>query len=312
MKLGVLSSFVFLLSLAAPFSNARAQSPIMTVTLGPDQIGVVKSAQGLTTRLAFPDAVTEIVCGDLYDPTSGKGSFVVQRSDKDVYIKPIAAGGASNLFVKTGEKGERVYNFDLLIVPFAQANRVIHVKDPAPRRQPVAEDPAPQKSEEIINDARQKAGRIIAEAEQRAGDIDRKAYDRARLEAKQRFTRALIMGLREAKISAPRALAKGCSITVDPRVLTFDGVSYLRFTLQNSGTTDFAFTAIVLEKGAGNLSAPIPTEVSQSRGENIVKPGEALLGVIAFDPRLVGPKDKLTLYVRGGNSAELARINIAQ
>jgi len=59
------------------------------MTLGPNQIGVVKSAQEITTRITFTQPVKEVICGDLYDNTSGTGSFVVQRSGKDIFLKPI-------------------------------------------------------------------------------------------------------------------------------------------------------------------------------------------------------------------------------
>jgi TonB family protein len=100
----------------------RADQPQMiTINLGPDQIGTIKTAERLLTRLIFPEPVKEIVCGDLYDSTSGSGAFVVQHIDNDIFLKPIVPKGISNLFVKVGERGERVYNFSLKIVPFDQA-----------------------------------------------------------------------------------------------------------------------------------------------------------------------------------------------
>ena len=113
---------------------ARAQSTVTTIVLGPDQIGKVKTAQGISTRITFPEPVSEIICGDLYDAASGKGLFVVQSSGNDsqrgnsVYLKPVATKGVSNLFVTTGDKGKNnTYNFDLEIVPMPQAHRVVNV-----------------------------------------------------------------------------------------------------------------------------------------------------------------------------------------
>src|SRR5215471_15805343 len=106
---------------------AQAQSPITSLTLGPDQIGKLRTAVGLSTRLSFSEPVKEVICGDLYDPASGKGSFVVQRGENDVFIKPVVSKGFSNMFVKTGDKGEHTYNFDLEIVAAAQAFRVVNV-----------------------------------------------------------------------------------------------------------------------------------------------------------------------------------------
>ena len=107
------------------------------MALGPDKIGKIRTAHGLTTRITFPEPVQEIICGDLYDPGTGKGTFVAQRGgtaerpSNDVFIKPIAARGMSNLFVKTGENGQHTYNFDLEVVPVAQAQRVVNVTLPA-------------------------------------------------------------------------------------------------------------------------------------------------------------------------------------
>jgi TonB family protein len=103
------------------------KSPIVTIRLEADQIGTVKTGEKLSTRLSFRESVKEVICGDLYDPTSGVGSFVIQRIDNDVFIKPVVSKGVSNLFVKTGQKGEYIYNFSLLIVPADQAYLVVKV-----------------------------------------------------------------------------------------------------------------------------------------------------------------------------------------
>lgn len=118
-----------------------AETPIITITLGQDQIGSVKTAPGITTRLAFTEKVTDSICGDLYDPASGKGTFIVQNSGSDVFLKPIAAKGTSNLFVKTGEgSSQHIYSFDLTVVSSAQAHRVVNVIPAAP-----VQPPAPPK-----------------------------------------------------------------------------------------------------------------------------------------------------------------------
>jgi TonB family protein len=108
---------------------AGAQTPIVTVRLAKDQIATVKTAPGITTRLVFPEQVSEIICGDLYDPASGRGTFVIQRGGKDVFLKPVTTKGLSNMFVKTGQTEENVYSFDLMIVTADQAHRVVNVMD---------------------------------------------------------------------------------------------------------------------------------------------------------------------------------------
>ena len=61
-------------------------------------------------------------------------------------------------------------------------------------------------------------------------------------------------------------------------------------------------------KGANKLT----TVVNQSKPENLLAPGESLTGVIVLDPKEVGTKQKLTLFVRGDDSAEIAHITVQQ
>ncbi|HEX8091119.1 MAG TPA: TonB family protein [Blastocatellia bacterium] len=113
----------------AAHTSSYAQSPVLTLTLGPNDIGGVHTASGITTRISFAETVKQIVCGDLFDPVTGRGAFLVQTNENEVYIKPVSDKGISNLFVKVGEKkgDQHIYNFDLFIVPVEQANRVVNV-----------------------------------------------------------------------------------------------------------------------------------------------------------------------------------------
>ncbi len=92
----------------------------------------------------------------------------------------------------------------------------------------------------------------------------------------------------------------------------FDDRAYLRYTIQNTGDLDFAFTALSLEIGDGQGLKPLTAVVNQSKPENLVTPGESLTGVIVFDPRELAAKKRLTLFVRGEDSAELAHVTIQQ
>lgn len=307
--------------------TATAQAPIATVQLGRDQIAVVRTAQGITTRISFQEPVREIVCGDLYDAATGKGSFVVQRGDNDVFLKPIASKGISNLFVKTGARGEHVYSFDLVVVPIGQSHRVLNVVDPsldqtggspsgsgaeqladAPRDTAAGHDQARSQSDELIRGARQQAGRIVAEAEQRAADIERQASQRANQEVERRLVRAVMLGLVEIKIANPRVVAKRVAFSTDSKILVFDDKAYLRYTIHNTGDADFDYGSIALAAGA-NAEAQ-PAELIQSKRENTLTPGESLAGVIIFDPKLV-EKGRLVLVVRSDDAGEIARVNIS-
>jgi vacuolar-type H+-ATPase subunit H len=330
----------FALCLTALSGPVRAQSPVMSLALGPDQIGVIKSAQEITTRISFTQPVKEVICGDLYDGGTGKGSFIVQRSGKDIFLKPIVTKGLSNMFVKTGDKVARIYNFDLEIVPPHSAYRIVNVIDAPTERSagehPSSEHPATesgggnsggagagQRSDEIIRNARQQAQRIIAQAEQRAADVyrqatehaaeeDRQAAGRADQEVQRRFVQALMPGIGESRTINARAAANKVVISLDRRVLKFGDKSYLRYTILNNSASDFAYTAVALQASQGSETKSIAAEVTQNKNEFRVTRGESLVGIVAFDSKLVGSKDVLTLTVRGDNDSEIAHLVLIQ
>jgi vacuolar-type H+-ATPase subunit H len=330
----------FALCLTVLSGSVRAQAPVMSLALGPDQIGVIKSAQEITTRISFTQPVKEVICGDLYDSTTGKGSFIVQRSGKDIFLKPIVTKGLSNMFVKTGEKVERIYNFDLEIVSPRSAYRIVNVIDGAPDRSagehPSAEHlstetgggnaagaGAGQRSDEIIRNARQQAQRIIAQADQRAADVyrqaaehaaeeDRQAATRAEQEVEHRFVQALMQGIGESRTINARAAANKVVISLDRRVLKFGDKSYLRYTILNNSAADFAYAAVALQASQGAETRSIAVEVTQNKNEFRVTKSESLVGIVAFDSKLVGPKDVLTLTMRGDNDSEIAHLVLIQ
>jgi vacuolar-type H+-ATPase subunit H len=310
-------------------SAGLAQSPVTTITLGPDQIATLKTAPSITTRIAFPDTVREIICGDLYDPQTGKGTFVVQRGGtdqnpgNDVFIKPVASKGASNLFVKTGERGENVYSFDLVVVPSSQAYRVVNIvnkqsEDRKPSANPGSDvskaevEQARRQAEEILRNARQQADRIVAEAEAKASEAEQQMAQRAEQEVERRFVSALMLGLQETKVSNRRVAKKKITITLDPRVFTFGEKSYLRYTIQNNGDEEFTFSSVSLEASVDGSAKPIAAEVIQSKADKRVGPGESLTGVIIFDPKQIRPNDKLTLYVRDESNSEISHVVIKE
>jgi vacuolar-type H+-ATPase subunit H len=347
---------IIVVCLLANAGLALAQSPIVTLQLGPDQIGVVKTSVGISTRITFPEPVAEIICGDLYNAADGKGTFVVARSGSDqkpgndIYVKPVGSKGQSNMFVKTGD-GKHTYNFDLNIVPPAQAHRVVNVTDAAPPTQPAAppavlpttsstanstpanngssEPPKPapcpdadriradaeeqgrHKADEIIRNARQQADRITGEAEAKLGEANRQSAERLGQESDRRFLQALMLGLREVKITNPKVTTKKkIIVTLDPRVMLFDDKAYIRYTIQNAGNEDFSFTSLTLETGLGAEIRPLTIEIVQNKPENKLAANETLTGVIVFDPKQVEAKDKLTFYVRAEDHLEITHVTI--
>ena len=317
-KAGTITLAIFL---AVASSIARAQSPATTIALGPNQIGLVKTTQGITTRITFPDAVRDIICGDLYDANTGKGGFVVQRIDNDVFLKPVVSKGLSNLFVKTGEKGDHTYSFDLEVVQVSQAYRIVNITNAPtasaalPQQADASAETAMlrnarQQSDQILAQANQRASEVYAQALKRTEELDRQATARAQQEVEDRFVRAMIQGVRDIKTNESHAAARKITITLDSRVLTFDDKSYLRYTIKNNGDKEFYFNAISLETGSEKTAVAIPIKVIQGRIENRLKPSEAIMGIIVFDPKTVALDDKLTLYVRGEGNAEIARLSI--
>ncbi|HEY7912736.1 MAG TPA: hypothetical protein VIG62_12555 [Blastocatellia bacterium] len=327
---------ILILVLAAAAFAQSPGSPVVKISLTSDRIGVIKVSPGLTTRVVFPAKVKEIICGDLYDPASGTGAFVVQRGDDDLFLKPVATKGFSNLFVKVGEKGEQVYNFDLSIVPAKDAYRIVNVtgadlaaggsQKPAPQELAGAEAAkiiaaAQQQSDDIVRGGRQQADQLIKQAEQRATDLDRQSQERsaerdrqaaaqAVTEARNRFARAMLRGLKEVKVNNTYVAPRRVDIILDPRILTFDDKAYLRYVMKNNGDKEFTFSALSLEKGTRSGVQIIPAEVFKGKPENSVLPGEMVTGVIIFDSKLVDQADRLTLLVRGLDNAEIARLTI--
>ncbi|PYT04005.1 MAG: hypothetical protein DMF60_16605, partial [Acidobacteria bacterium] len=185
----VVTSIGVLLVFFAAASSAAAQSAVATLALSADRIGEIKTAQGITTMIRFPDAVQEIICGDLYDPGTGKGTFVVQRSGpadhpgNEVFIKPVSVRGASNMFVKTD--GKRTYSFDLTIVPTTQAHRMVNITDLPPSAgagsgtTAPGGDPRSSEGEKPSADLERLKGEAEQQARQKAGEILRNAQQQA-------------------------------------------------------------------------------------------------------------------------------------
>jgi TonB family protein len=123
----VRSISLFLTLVSVALATAEAQTLVTTMKLGRDELGLVKTSQGISTKISFPERINEIICGDLYDPGDGRGNFVIQRSDRDLFLKPVKSTGVSNLFVKTGEQGEYTYSFELLVVPVTQSFRIVNI-----------------------------------------------------------------------------------------------------------------------------------------------------------------------------------------
>ena len=328
--------FLLFMPLWASVLSAQAQAQITTVTLGQDAIATIRTSVGNTTRVVFPQVIDEIVCGDLYDEQTGKGTFVILKGENDFFIKPVVAKGQSNMFVKTGSR-KKTYNFKLEVVAANQAHFTVNVLDPQTgasspenppqptngttttpciteadleKRKGEMEQAAQLKADEIIRKAREDANRITNEAETRVANINRKAADAAPQETERRFIQALLAGVQKIPVAAPRATVKKIMVTLDPDIFIFDGKAYLRYTIHNMSDKDFLYSAVAIEAGAPKALQPIPVELTQSKPVNTLASTETLSGLIAFDAKLIAPKDKIVFLIRGEENLELVRLNI--
>ncbi|HYL99994.1 MAG TPA: hypothetical protein VEZ90_13660 [Blastocatellia bacterium] len=332
-QLRALAGLLILISLFASSakSSIQSQNPILSMDLGPDQIGLIKSAPEITTRISFPETVKEIVCGDLYDAASGKGSFVVQRSDRDVFIKPIVPKGISNLFVKTGDKGEHVYNFDLRIVGETEAYRVVNVnlskagqasvgggaadddaRTAAERKASETLTRARQQAEAIIGQAQQQASDIKQQAEARAAETDRKAAEDAGQEIERRFVHAIMLGIDEIRVKEDHSLGKKVPVKIDHHLVKFGDKAYLRYTIQNASNVVFAYKSIELQQNTEKGPQPVQAELVQNKKETSLKSGEVLTGVMVFDPKLLKAPAQLDFVIKSSDNKDLVRISIAE
>ena len=129
----------------ASTAQNKPSEAVVNFVLAENQFATILTAKGYVTRLALPEKAEAAICGDLYDPQTGIGSFVVNSSGNDVFIKASGTKGASNLFVKTANF---TFNFYLNTVPDSQAHRVVTVRQAKPGEQttPTSND-APKESE---------------------------------------------------------------------------------------------------------------------------------------------------------------------
>src|SRR5437762_12021345 len=83
--LSVLLLVVFAATVSTP--QGKANESVANFVLAENQFATIQTAKGYVTRLALPEKAEAAICDDLYDPQTGIGSFVVNNSANDVYIK---------------------------------------------------------------------------------------------------------------------------------------------------------------------------------------------------------------------------------
>jgi hypothetical protein len=293
----------------APTVSAGS-SGILFVDVTPDTITTLKTAQNLITRVALPQEAKQAICGDLFDPATNTGSFVIDHNGNDVFIKPVAKSGQTNLFVKTDTA---VYNFDLVVVPPAQAYRVVNVNLPPYEQQIAAQKAAAareieQQRTQLETDMAQELATRKTELDQKAQadlaaeqkrlrtDADRRAADMAT----RRFIDGILQGLSTIPLREKRGQYDQIEVVVDDSAYVFEGKLYVRFRLTNRGTKDVTYQEPKLLVQGGEKDRPVTTTLFTSRGDYKVPAGQSAAGIAVFERPSLDKGERIVLIVRGG------------
>ena len=294
----------------APPVGTPGSNGILFVDVTPDTITTLKTAQNLITRVALPQEAKQAICGDLFDPGTNTGTFVIDHNGNDVFIKPVAKSGQTNLFVKTDTA---VYNFDLVVVPTAQAYRVVNVNLPSYETQ-IAEQRAAaareieQKREQLETDMAQELATRKNELEQNAQvtlaaeqkrlrtDADRRASDMAT----RRFIDGILQGLSTVPLREKRGQYDQVEVVVDDSAYIFEGRLYIRFRLTNRGAKDVTYQEPKLLVQGGEKDRTLTTTLFTSRGDYKVPAGQSAAGIAVFERPTLDKGERIVLMVRGG------------
>jgi hypothetical protein len=302
-----------------PLSVAAPNSGIVSLQVSPDTIATIRTAQGVITRIALPDEATEAICGDLFDPATSQGSFVITKSGTDVFIKPLVAKAQSNLFIKTGKPESKdtptVFNFDVVVVPSAQAYRVVNVNLPSyavqvealkeeARRSVEAERQKMQEELKQQYDARlkefetQSAGTLEGERKKLSAEADRRAAELAM----RRLVDGILQGFNGVPIFERRGRSEQMVVELDAVAYTFEGKLYVRYTIDNEGSGELTYREPKLAiRTVQDRERAVPASVYTSRGEYSVPAGEQTQGVIVFERPRMQRGERLYLTIRVDN-----------
>lgn len=218
---------------AAAETRPRADA-VVRVSAGGERIASIRTSRGVTTMLSLPAEAKEAVCGDLFDAQTGSGCFVIQRSGRDLFLKPLKPTGATNLFVKTEAM---TYAFDLVVVPQDRAMRIVFVDTAAPDRALAAAREQLARDRTALEAEREK---LASEREAAAARIDRMRVEldeeaRARAEAVAREW--VVAGVIRAVPVARRSARgrDGFELTLAETALVVGNRTILRCTVRNRG-----------------------------------------------------------------------------
>ncbi len=305
-----------------PPPAASPASGIIFVDVTPDSIVTIKTAQNVVTRVALPAEAKQAICGDVFDAASGTGTFVIDRSGNDVFIKPLATKGQTNLFIKTEKE---VYNFDLTVVTTAQAYRVVNVNLPPYERQ-IAEQKA-NAAREIARD------RAAMEAEMNGKLADRQreleqtnsdllASERAKLRAEtdrratdlamRRVADGVMQGFTTVPLREKRGTIDQLDVAVDDAGYVFEGRLYVRYRVTNRGTSEATYSEPKVYVRAGETDRAIVSSAISGRGDFKVPAGQTVSGVVVFERVTLERGERLLLVVRGPGEGRAVQLRLLE
>lgn len=305
-----------------PPPTSAPASGIIFVDVTPDSIVTIKTAQNVVTRVALPAEAKQAICGDVFDAASGTGTFVIDRSGNDVFIKPLATKGQTNLFIKTEKE---VYNFDLTVVTSAQAYRVVNVNLPPYERQ-IADQKAAA-AREIARDRAamesEMGGKLAdrqRELEQANADI--LARERAKLRAEtdkratdlamRRVADGVMQGFTPVALREKRGQLDQLDVTLDDSAYVFEGRLYVRYRIMNRGTSEATYSEPKVYVRTGETDRPIVGSTVSSRGDFKVPAGQTVSGVLVFERVTLERGERLMFVVRGAGEGRVVQLRLLE
>lgn len=269
--------------------------PVVTVAPGGESIPTIRTGRGVTTMLSLPEEAREAICGDLFDAQTGNGGYVIQRSGRDIFLKPLRAAGGSNLFVKT----ERAtYAFELVVVPAPQAMRIVRV-EPAPPSGETERDRLTRDRETL--DAERAAlaverAEATAALDRRRAEIERDAGQRAEALAREWIVSSVRDGGSVVAVTRRTGRGRDVSVELGGALVVVGGRGYLSCAIRNRAASPVTVASALLS-GVARIRSIRP---------EVVSPGATVVIVLETDAapardaelRLVDPSGAVLVAFR--------------
>lgn len=307
----------------APPPTGPTSSGIIFVDVTPDTITTLRTAQNLITRIAFPSDAKQAICGDLFDPATNTGSFVIDHNGTDVFIKPVTSKGQTNLFVKTDQA---TYNFDLVVVPAAQAYRVVNVNLPPFQKQIDDQKAAlskemeqtradleaeyEQKYQDRVKQLEaQSATDVATETKKIRAEGDRRAADMAQ----RRFVDGMLQGFTTVPLREKRGQSDQLEVAVDDVAYIFEGRLYVRMRVTNRGQKDVTYQEPkIIVQGPGQKDQTVATTLFTSRGDYKILAGQSVGIVAVFERPSLEKGERVVLFMRGDQKDRLLALRLIE